>query len=86
MTYVKTEEVYQEWVNERRAEGKLEGKLEGKIDSAGKMVRAKFGADALTPDISDRLEQLSEQQVDEFTAKIFSWQHSTEMTDWLENQ
>ena len=50
------------------------------------MVRAKFGADALTPNVIDRLEQLNEQQFDEFTAKIFSWQHSTEMADWLENQ
>ena len=86
MTYVKTEEAYQEWVRERRAEGKIEGIREGIIKSATNMVRAKFGADALTPDVSDRLEQLNEQQVDDFTAKIFSWQHSTEMADWLENQ
>lgn len=79
MTYVKTEEVYQEWVKERRAEGKHEGI----VQSAAKMVIAKFGSDALTPDVSDRLNRLNEQQFDEFTSKIFGWQHLNEMTDWL---
>lgn len=82
MTYVKTEEVYQEWVKEKRAEGKREGT----IQLAGKMIGAKFGVDTLTSDVRDRLDQLNEQQFDEFISRIFGWQHSTEMADWLKNQ
>jgi hypothetical protein len=79
MTYVKTEEVYQEWVRERRAEGKHEGILQ----SATNMVKAKFGADALTVDVNERLDRLTERDFDEFTAQIFGWQHLNEMIDWL---
>ena len=79
MAYVKTEEVYQEWVRERRAEGIREGT----IGAICKMVIAKFGSDALTPEVSDRLDRLNEQQFDEFTAQIFGWQHPTDMIDWL---
>lgn len=75
MTYVKTEEVYQEWVKERHIES-----IRGLI---AKMVIAKFGSDALTPDVSDRLNRLNERQFDEFTSKIFGWQHPNEMTEWL---
>jgi hypothetical protein len=75
MTYVKTEEVYQEWVKERHIES-----IRGLI---AKMVIAKFGSDALTPDVSDLLNRLNERQFDEFTSKIFGWQHPNEMTEWL---
>jgi hypothetical protein len=82
MTYVQEVEIaYQEWVKKRQAEGKLEGKLE----LSNTMVRSKFGVDVLTPEISDRLSQLNEQQLNEFTAKIFNWQDSSEMTAWLES-
>jgi hypothetical protein len=78
MTYVKEIEVaYQEWVKKRQAEGM--------IKSANTMVRSKFGADALTADVSDRLSKLNEQQLDEFTSKIFEWQDLSEMVAWLEN-
>jgi hypothetical protein len=90
MTYVQEVEVaYQEWVKKRQAEGKLEGMIEGmiegKIQSANTMVRSKFGVDVLTPAIRDRLSQLNEQQLDEFTAKIFNWQDASEMIAWLDS-
>jgi hypothetical protein len=78
MTYVKEIEVaYQEWVKKRQAEGM--------IKSANIMVRSKFGVDALTPDISNRLSKLDEQQLDEFTSKIFEWQDLSDVITWLEN-
>ncbi len=78
MTYVKEVKVaYQEWVKKRQAEGM--------IKSANIMVRSKFGVDALTPDVSDRLSKLNEQQLDEFTSKIFEWQDLSEMIAWLQN-
>jgi hypothetical protein len=78
MTYLQEVEVaYQKWVEKRQAEGKIE--LENT------MVRSKFGIDVLTPAISDRPSQLNEQQLDEFTAKIFNWQDASEMTAWLDS-
>jgi hypothetical protein len=82
MTYVQEVEVaYQEWVKKR----KEEGKIEGKIELSNTMVRSKFGVDVLTSAISDRLSKLNEQQLDEFTAKIFNWQDASEMTAWLDS-
>jgi capsid protein len=82
MTYVKeVEAAYQKWVEKT----KVEGKIEGKIELVNKMVRAKFGIEILTPQVIDRLEGLREQQLDEFTARIFEWQDSIEMIDWLEH-
>jgi hypothetical protein len=84
MTYVKeVEAAYQEWVQARRAEGKLEGKLEGMIKSAQTTVRAKFGGNALTALVIERLNDLTESQLDEFTSKIFDWENSSQMSDWL---
>ena len=78
MTYVQEVEVaYQEWVKKRQAEGM--------IQSANTMVRSKFGVDALTPATRDRLSKLNEQQLDEFTARIFNWQDANEMIAWLDN-
>jgi hypothetical protein len=54
------------------------------IHIANTMVRSKFGVDVLTPAISDRLSKLNEQQLDEFTAKIFNWQDASDMTAWLD--
>jgi flagellar biosynthesis/type III secretory pathway protein FliH len=90
MTYVKdVEAAYQRWVEKNKSEGKIEGKLEGKIEGkielVNKMVRAKFGVDALTAAVQDRLEGLNNPQLDEFTTKIFEWQQPSEMITWLEN-
>ncbi|PSB01857.1 hypothetical protein [Merismopedia glauca] len=88
MTYVQeVEETYQRWVKQRRAEGIREGT----IRAACKMVRNKFGIDAsnpgagANPSLSVRISQLSESQLDEFTAKIFEWQQPNEMIAWLED-
>jgi hypothetical protein len=78
MTYVQeVEAAYQRWVEKRKAEGKLE--------LVNKMVLAKFGVDVLTLEVSDRLSKLDEQQLDEFTSKIFEWQDFSDMTNWLNN-
>ncbi|MBW4620352.1 MAG: hypothetical protein KME17_13490 [Cyanosarcina radialis HA8281-LM2] len=66
-------------------EGKVEGVREGMIRAATKIVRGKFGVEALTPEISDRITGLSDRQLDEFTSKIFDWQQPSEMVAWLEN-
>jgi hypothetical protein len=82
MTYVKeVEEAYQQWVKERRAEGKAEGKIE----LVNKMVAVKFGSDVLTSEVINRLTKLTESQLDEFITKIFEWQKPGEMLVWLEN-
>lgn len=86
MTYVKeVEAAYQRWVEKTKQEGKVEGKVEGMIKSASTVVRAKFGVDALTAEVSDRLAKLNERQLDEFTAKIFEWQNASEMIAWLQD-
>jgi hypothetical protein len=75
MAYLTIEAAYQDWVRERQAEGVRE--------SIGKMVAAKFGSDALTSEVNERLDRLTARQFDEFTSKIFGWQHPTDMMDWL---
>ena len=77
MTYLKIAEVYQEWVQERRAEGIQEG--------ITKMVLARFGINDSTAQISTRLEKLNEQQINEFTAIFFEWQNPSEALAWLMN-
>ncbi len=84
MTYLQdVESAYQEWVKERRAEGKLEGMREGKLQIANKMVRAKFGDAAIDPPINAQLATLTETQFDELTTKIFEWQQIDRLVDWL---
>ncbi|MBW4618273.1 MAG: hypothetical protein KME17_02665 [Cyanosarcina radialis HA8281-LM2] len=73
-----------EGIREGKLEGIREGKLEGMLKSVKTAIRAKFGSDTLTSQVSDRLHQLNEQQLDEFTSKIFEWQQPTEMVAWLE--
>jgi hypothetical protein len=78
MTYVKeVEAAYQKWIERTKAEGKIE--------LVSKMVQTKFGIEMLTPQVIDRFEGLNEQQLDKFTARIFEWQDSIEMIDWLEH-
>jgi hypothetical protein len=79
MAYLTIESAYQEWVEERRAEGVREGI----IKSAIKMVSGRFGVSDLTSQIIARLDKLTEQQLDEFTSNFFDWQHPSEMLDWL---
>ncbi|MEO1378381.1 MAG: hypothetical protein AAFW70_29755, partial [Cyanobacteria bacterium J06635_10] len=68
---------------EGKLKGELEGKLKGKIESASNIIRAKFGASSLTPQIVSQLQQLNEQQLDEFTVLMFNWQQPLEMEEWL---
>jgi hypothetical protein len=68
---------------EGKLEGKIEGKLEGKIESASAIIRAKFGASFLTPQIVSQLEQLNDRQLDDFIVGMFNWQQPLEMESWL---
>lgn len=82
MTYLQdVEEAYQQWVQERRSEGKLEGK----ISAAYNMIRAKFGVDALNSQIEATISQLNEAQLDELTAKMFQWGEVAEAIAWLKD-
>jgi hypothetical protein len=44
-----------------------------------------YNSEAMTPVVNDLLQELNEQQLDEFTAKIFEWQNSSDMLAWLED-
>lgn len=78
---------YEAQMNKARSEGIVEGeflgKLKGKIESASTIIRAKFGAEFLKPQILSQLEQLNEQQLDDFIVLMFSWQQPREMEEWL---
>ncbi|NJO26105.1 MAG: hypothetical protein HC874_00140 [Richelia sp. SL_2_1] len=78
---------YEAEINKARLEGKLEGeflgKLKGKIESASTIIRAKFSASSLTPQIISQLKQLNEQQLDDFIVLMFNWQQLREMEEWL---
>ncbi|MBW4509118.1 MAG: hypothetical protein KME64_21745 [Scytonematopsis contorta HA4267-MV1] len=71
------------WYEAEINKAKLEGKLEGKIESASTIIRAKFGAQVLTPQIASQLEELNEQQLDDFIVGMFNWQQQQEMESWL---
>jgi hypothetical protein len=58
-------------------------RLEGKIESASNIIRAKFSASSLTPQIVSQLKQLNEQQLDDFIVLMFNWQQPLEMQEWL---
>jgi hypothetical protein len=89
--FMKTMEQIDAWyeaeINKARLEGKLEGKLEGeflgKLKSASTIIRAKFGAEFLTPQLVSQLEQLNDEQLDNFIVHIFNWQQPLEMQEWL---
>lgn len=59
---------YEGQMNKARLQGKVEGeslgKLKGKIESASTIIRAKFGAEFLTPQIVNQLKQLNDEQLD----------------------
>jgi hypothetical protein len=57
----------------------------GMIKSKNALTRSQFGVDVFAPEVSDRLSKLDEQQLDEFTSKIFEWLDFSEMIAWLEN-
>jgi hypothetical protein len=47
------------------------------------MIAAKFEGYVVTEEVSRKLESLTEQQFDEFTVRIFSWQQPATMEEWL---
>ena len=74
---------YEDQINKARLEGKLEGEFLGKLKSASTIIRAKFGAEFLTPQIVSQLEQLKDRQLDDFIVLMFNWQQLEEMEQWL---
>ena len=74
---------YEAEINKARFEGEFLGKLKGKIESASTIIRAKFSASSLTPQIVSQLKQLNEQQLDDFIVLMFNWQQPLEMEEWL---
>ena len=76
--FMKTMEQIDAWyeaqINKAKLEGEFLGKLKGKIESASTIIRAKFGAEFLTPQIVSQLEQLNDQQLDDFIVLMFNWQ------------
>jgi hypothetical protein len=92
MTYVKdVEEAYQQWVMERRAEGKIEGiaegKLEGKLEQAVtlvlKQLTRKFGS--LSPDVVERINELSLDRADELGVALMDFGGMEDLVGWLGN-
>ena len=80
---MKTMEEIDAWYEAEINKARLEGKLKGKIESASTIIQAKFSASSLTPQIVSQLQQLNEQQLDEFTVLMFNWQQPLEMEKWL---
>ncbi len=74
---------YEAEINKAKLEGEFIGKLKGKIESASAIVRAKFGASFLTPQIVSQLQELNEQQLDDLIVGMFNWQQPLEMEEWL---
>ncbi len=63
--------------------GEIIGELKGKIESANKTVQARFGVDALTPQLISQIERLNKKQLDEFIVGMLGWQQLSEMEEWL---
>ncbi|MBE9217007.1 hypothetical protein IQ247_30880 [Plectonema cf. radiosum LEGE 06105] len=80
---MKTMEQIDAWYEAQINKAKLEEEFLGKQKSASAIIRAKFGAEVLTPQIVRQLEQLNDQQLDDFIALIFNWQQPREMDSWL---
>jgi hypothetical protein len=71
------------WYEAEINKAKYEGELQGQLKYARKMISAKFEEYVLTAEVSSKLESLTEQQLDEFTVRIFNWQQPAMMEEWL---
>ena len=71
------------WYEAQMNKAELKGKLEGMIELASTIIRVKFGADVLTPQIVSQLQKLNAKQLDDFTAAMLNWQQPLEMEEWL---
>jgi hypothetical protein len=71
------------WYEAEINKAKNEGELQGQLKYARKMISAKFEGYVLTAEVSSKLESLTEQQLDEFTVRIFNWQQPATMEEWL---
>ena len=81
--FMKTMAQIDAWYEAEINQAKLEGKLEGKIESLSAIIRAKFGTSFLTPQIASQLQELNDQQLDDFIVEMFNWQQPLEMEEWL---
>jgi Domain of unknown function (DUF4351) len=88
MTYVKdVEEAYQQWVMERRAEGRVEGIEEGKLEHAVgvvlKLLTRRFGD--LEPAMVAQINGLSLERADDLAVALLDFGGIEDLVGWLEN-
>jgi predicted transposase YdaD len=86
MVYIQeVEQVYQEWVMARRAEGKIEGKAEGKLEGeialVIKLLTRKVGD--LPPDLMERVNLLSLERVEELGVALLDFSSVDDLVFWL---
>ncbi|MEB3219978.1 MAG: hypothetical protein VKN72_27615 [Nostocales cyanobacterium 94392] len=81
--FMKTMAQIDAWYEAEMSKARLEGEIKGKIESVNTIIKAKFGASALTPQLATQLAELNSQQFDDFILGIFNWQQPEEMERWL---
>ena len=66
-----------------RAEGKVEGKVEGKAELVMLLVNQRFGE--IDKDISDRLSNLSSENLESLVKVLFDFNNLADLLSWLDN-
>jgi hypothetical protein len=74
------------WYEAEMDKAELKGQLKGKIESASTIIRGKFGASFLTPQIFSQLQKLNANQLDDFMLLMLNWQQPVEMEEWLTHE
>ncbi|BAZ16707.1 hypothetical protein NIES4071_85850 [Calothrix sp. NIES-4071] len=83
--FMRTMEEIDAWYEAQMNKARLEGELEGKIELASTMIRVKFGAEILTPQIVSQLQKLNAKQLDGFMLRMLNWQQPLEIEEWLKS-
>ena len=69
---------------EGREEGRAEGRLEGARELVFRMMGKRFGSNS--PQISEWLDRLSSEQLDELCDLLFDFTEIAELEDWLKQR
>ena len=69
---------------EGRVEGKAEGRVEGKETLVARQIGKRFGF--APPQVLERLDRLSAEQLDEFGEALFDFNELTDLEDWLKQR
>jgi predicted transposase YdaD len=84
---LKETSIVQEWLDERYNDGKLSGKIEGKIEGKRALLQTlltqRFGY--LTPELINKLQLSSNEQLDRLGAVVLSLNSLEELQAWLSN-